>query len=114
MILLMWQPLQQNKRDAMPTYNYYCGECDDHFSCFQKMSEEPFSICKECGNTIQRIITGGTGLIFKGSGFYLTDYKTGYKTKSDTVKKDEGTTEKSIKDKKEATISNSSSKSRKR
>ena len=39
------------------------------------MSEEPFSICKECGNTIQRIITGGTGLIFKGSGFYLTDYK---------------------------------------
>ena len=95
----------------MPTYNYYCSNCDSHFSFFQKMSESSLSKCEECGGKIERVITGGTGLIFKGSGFYLTDYKTVNKTKSDTVKKDEGTTEKSIKDKKEATISNSSSKS---
>ena len=85
----------------MPTYNYYCGECDDHFSCFQKMSEESFSICKKCGHTIERIITGGTGLIFKGSGFYLTDYKDGKKTDQDTVKQDNGNTNKSKTDKKE-------------
>ena len=59
----------------MPTYNYYCNTCDTHFSYFQKMSELPFSKCENCGEKINRLITGGTGLIFKGSGFYLTDYK---------------------------------------
>ena len=73
----------------MPTYNYYCGKCDDHFSYFQKMSEKPFSICKKCGYTIERIITGGTGLIFKGSGFYLTDYKNGKENPNDVVKKNQ-------------------------
>ena len=65
------------------------------------MSDFPFSICKECGGKIERVITGGTGLIFKGSGFYLTDYKDSKKTDSDTVKKDEVSTEKSKTDKKE-------------
>ena len=59
----------------MPTYNYYCTRCDLHFSCFQSMRELPKSNCEKCGGSIERIITGGTGLIFKGSGFYLTDYK---------------------------------------
>ena len=59
----------------MPTYNYYCSDCDTHFSCFQKMSESPKSNCEKCGGKVERLITGGTGLIFKGSGFYLTDYK---------------------------------------
>ena len=59
----------------MPTYNYYCSDCESHFSYFQKMSESPLSKCKKCGGEVKRIITGGTGLIFKGSGFYLTDYK---------------------------------------
>ena len=59
----------------MPTYNYYCGDCDTHFSYFQKMSEAPITRCNNCGGKVNRIITGGTGLIFKGSGFYLTDYK---------------------------------------
>ena len=65
------------------------------------MSDFPFSTCKECGSKIERVITGGTGLIFKGSGFYLTDYKDKKKTDSDTVKKDEVSTEKSKTDKKE-------------
>ena len=59
----------------MPTYNYYCSDCDTHCSYFQKMSEAPITKCENCGGKVKRIITGGTGLIFKGSGFYLTDYK---------------------------------------
>ena len=65
------------------------------------MNDFPCSTCKECGSKIERVITGGTGLIFKGSGFYLTDYKDRKKTDSDTVKKDEVSTEKSKTDKKE-------------
>ncbi len=65
------------------------------------MSDFPFSACEECGGKIERVITGGTGLIFKGSGFYLTDYKDKKTTDSDTVKKDEVSTEKSKTDKKE-------------
>ena len=65
------------------------------------MSDFPFLTCEECGGKIERVITGGTGLIFKGSGFYLTDYKDRKKTDSDTVKKDEVSTEKSKTDKKE-------------
>ena len=65
------------------------------------MSDFPFSTCEECEGKIERVITGGTGLIFKGSGFYLTDYKDRKKTDSDTVKKDEVSTEKSKTDKKE-------------
>ena len=64
----------------MPTYNYYCRDCDTHFSYFQKMSESPISSCENCGGKVKRLITGGTGLIFKGSGFYLTDYKNGKKS----------------------------------
>ena len=65
------------------------------------MSETSLSTCEECGGKIERVITGGTGLIFKGSGFYLTDYKDRKKTDSDTMKKDEVSTEKSKTDKKE-------------
>ena len=77
----------------MPTYNYYCSDCDSHFSYFQKMSESPISSCENCSGKVKRLITGGTGLIFKGSGFYLTDYKGGEKTINDksvsTQKKNE-------------------------
>ena len=68
----------------MPTYNYYCNDCDSHFSYFQKMSESPISSCENCGGKVERLITGGTGLIFKGSGFYLTDYKNGKKSIDDS------------------------------
>ena len=70
----------------MPTYNYYCSNCDGHFSYFQKMSESPISSCENCGGKVKRLITGGTGLIFKGSGFYLTDYKNGPKSTDDNSK----------------------------
>ena len=95
----------------MPTYNYYCSDCDSHFSYFQQMNDSSHSICEECGGKIKRIITGGTGLIFKGSGFYLTDYKDGKKTERDIVKKTEGDKAESNTDKKESNSSKSESKS---
>ena len=59
----------------MPTYEYRCLDCGFKFEAFQKMTDEPIRVCTECGGRTERIISGGTGLIFKGSGFYITDYK---------------------------------------
>ncbi len=59
----------------MPTYDYYCTDCKFEFEEFQSMASEPMHICPKCNGTVQRKISGGTGLIFKGSGFYITDYK---------------------------------------
>jgi putative FmdB family regulatory protein len=59
----------------MPTYEYECKSCGHSFDIFQSMSDEPLKICPQCGNEIRRIINGGTGVIFKGSGFYVTDKK---------------------------------------
>ena len=59
----------------MPTYDYRCTNCGHQFEAFQSMLDEPLKVCPECGGKIERLISGGTGLIFKGSGFYITDYK---------------------------------------
>ena len=59
----------------MPTYDYICSDCDYRFEHFQSMSDEPIRICPNCKGRVRRLISGGTGLIFKGSGYYLTDYK---------------------------------------
>ena len=82
----MYPQLLLCKGIYMPTYNYYCSDCDTHFSYFQKMSESPISSCENCGGKVKRLITGGTGLIFKGSGFYLTDYKNDQKSTDDNSK----------------------------
>ena len=94
----------------MPTYNYYCTDCDTHFSYFQKMSESPISNCENCSGKVKRLITGGTGLIFKGSGFYLTDYKNGQKSTEDDSKSNQNKNENSKpveKEKNKATIDDS-------
>jgi len=57
----------------MPTYEYQCPEGHE-FELFQKMSEKPRAKCPVCGKTAIRQISGGAGLVFKGSGFYITDY----------------------------------------
>jgi putative FmdB family regulatory protein len=57
----------------MPTYEYVCPEGHE-FELFQKMSEKPRAKCPVCGKTASRQISGGAGLVFKGSGFYITDY----------------------------------------
>jgi len=58
----------------VPTYDYKCKECGHEFEYFQSMSAENLKECPECKGEIRRLISGGTGLIFKGSGFYSTDY----------------------------------------
>lgn len=57
----------------MPTYGYECKSCGHSFDVFQNMSDEPLKICPQCGKDLRRLINGGTGIIFKGSGFYVTD-----------------------------------------
>lgn len=59
----------------MPTYEYHCDTCGHTFEEFQAISEPPVDRCPECGAVPRRLISGGTGLIFKGSGFYITDYR---------------------------------------
>ena len=59
----------------MPTYEYKCKGCEEAFEIFQKISEDPLKSCPVCGGELKRIISGGAGIIFKGSGFYTTDYK---------------------------------------
>ena len=61
----------------MPTYEYECRDCSHSFEAFQAMSDEPLKTCPECGKEIRRLIFGGTGVIFKGSGFYVTDKNKG-------------------------------------
>lgn len=57
----------------MPTYEYTCPD-GHHFDLFQKVTSRPRAQCPECGKVATRRISGGSGLVFKGSGFYITDY----------------------------------------
>ena len=59
----------------MPTYDYKCENCGKTFEYFQSMQDAPLSVCKECNGHLKRLIGGGLGIIFKGSGFYVTDNK---------------------------------------
>ncbi len=59
----------------MPNYDYKCVECGHIFEVFQSMKDEHLKECPVCGGKVKRLIGGGSGLIFKGTGFYLTDYK---------------------------------------
>jgi len=64
----------------MPTYEYRCPECGNEFEKFGRMSDPPVQECPRCHAEAQRKISGGAGLLFKGSGFYITDYRgEGYK-----------------------------------
>ncbi len=83
----------------MPTYDYICKKCGHAFELFQAMQDAPRKRCPLCRGAVRRLVSGGTGLIFKGSGFYLTDYKDNKKPKKEkpetkkkepvkTVKKD--------------------------
>ena len=62
----------------MPTYEYACQKCAHTFEQFQSMRDDPLVRCPSCGKkTLKRLLGGGSGLIFKGSGFYITDYRKG-------------------------------------
>ena len=59
----------------MPTYEYECSKCEDIFEVFQSMTDERIKKCPKCGGKVNRLFGTGSGVIFKGSGFYETDYK---------------------------------------
>jgi len=73
----------------MPTYEYVCNNCQHEFEQFQSMKARPIRKCPECGKLgVQRLIGAGAGIIFKGSGFYQTDYRSeGYKKAAESEKK---------------------------
>lgn len=86
----------------MPTYEYECAKCKKHFDAFQSMKDDAFKTCpkdkcrmKTWGKgKVKRLLGAGAGLIFKGSGFYITDYRSeGYKSaaKSDSSKSESST-----------------------
>jgi putative FmdB family regulatory protein len=83
----------------MPTYEYKCLNCGRKFEIFQSMMDEHKKHCTVCDkNTLKRLIGTGAGIIFKGSGFYETDYR------SDSYKKDAKKDKKSTPEKKKETI----------
>ena len=73
----------------MPTYEYRCGACDNKWEEFQSIKAEPTKKCPKCKKAkAERIISAGGGIIFKGSGFYQTDYRSeSYKKGADAAKK---------------------------
>ncbi len=73
----------------MPTYDYTCDACGHELEAFQTISAKPLRKCPECGKLkLRRLIGAGAGLIFKGSGFYITDYRSSdYTSKAEAEKK---------------------------
>ncbi|MAE70608.1 MAG: FmdB family transcriptional regulator [Gemmatimonadetes bacterium] len=59
----------------MPTYEYRCDECDHEFEEFQSIKADPLDICPECEGSVKRLISAGGAILFKGDGFYITDYR---------------------------------------
>ena len=78
----------------MPTYHYRCSDCGHSFDFFQKFAEDPLTECPECGGPIRRV-PQPVGIVFKGSGWYVTDSRDSKKAttapSSDTAEKKNGT-----------------------
>ena len=73
----------------MPTYDYQCDNCGHEMEAFQSITANPLKKCPECGKQkLKRLLGTGAGLIFKGSGFYETDYRSdSYKKGAESEKK---------------------------
>jgi putative FmdB family regulatory protein len=75
----------------MPTYHYRCSNCGNEFEKFQSIKAEPCKECPDCHkDTLTKVLSGGVGIIFKGSGFYITDYKNKTGNSKSDVKKTAG------------------------
>jgi putative FmdB family regulatory protein len=89
----------------MPTYEYKCRDCGERFDEFQKITDPPLTQCSLCGGGVERIISGGSGVMFKGAGFYINDYrsesykKAAQKEKSDNSKSSTASSDKPAPDK---------------
>ncbi len=79
----------------MPTYGYRCPSCGHEYEKLQKISDSARIKCPQCGKKGERLISGGAGIVFKGSGFYETDYKRAgpRKDKPDSPAKDSSKSE---------------------
>jgi len=96
----------------MPTYEYVCRKCEHRFERFQSITAKPIRKCPSCGKaSAQRLVSAGAGIIFKGSGFYETDYRSdSYKT---AAKAETGGTAEKTSDKKKETKSEAKSEAKK-
>ncbi|MFA6349641.1 MAG: FmdB family zinc ribbon protein [Candidatus Omnitrophota bacterium] len=74
----------------MPTYEYECSHCGNQFEAFQRMTDKPLEECPKCHKKVKRLISSGSGVIFKGSGFYATDYRKGSSSGSSCSKSKDG------------------------
>jgi putative FmdB family regulatory protein len=73
--ILIFETILKPIRVIMPTYDYKCLDCGVTFELFQKITDEPITNCIKCNGHVKRLIGAGAGPIFKGTGFYQTDYK---------------------------------------
>ena len=71
----------------MPTYEYQCQKCKRRHEAFQSITAKPLTRCAKCGGRLKRLISSGSGFLFKGSGFYITDYRS--KSYHEAKKKDQ-------------------------
>jgi putative FmdB family regulatory protein len=120
---MSWQlseaPVTARIANLMPTYSYKCTNCDHRFEARQRFSDDPLSECPVCASPVRKVITP-VGIVFKGSGFYVTDNKngkavstangSGSSSKTDTSEKTEKSDKGEKADSSAATASTSSSK----
>ncbi len=81
----------------MPTYEYKCMDCGNLFEKFQRITEPALEVCPDCGGTVKRLIGVGAGTIFKGNGFYHTDYKMKSSSEGEQSKQNKETKKSTIK-----------------
>jgi len=93
----------------MPTYDYICKECSYEFELFQGIHDDAVTICPECSGTVRKIISGGAGIIFKGSGFYVTDNKSSTKKPVSTANTNTEANKEKTSEKKKETANTKSS-----
>ncbi len=82
----------------MPTYEYECQSCGKRFERFQSITEEPIKECPVCDKKVKRLIGAGAGFLFKGSGFYCTDYRSQSYRKAEKADKENSESTSSKKD----------------
>ena len=79
----------------MPTYEYRCRKCGHRFELFHSIKDDTIKRCPKCKGRADRLISGGAGFLFKGSGFYATDYRSSHYQEKAKQEQSGGTSEKS-------------------